>query len=236
MQQYINVVQDDTGIALGGVTVTVYNTGTTTAASIYSADDTGAALANPFTNETDGSVNFYAPNGRYDIVYEKTGYTFDDTDTEDILFLDVLDDREFDVVVHSTQANTLQTAYTRTFAEDFFSTQGQGFDLEIWHSITGTVNTKTVEITLGAATLLTATIAASTATTKILVKLRVVAAATSSYVLTEIYQNGVTPVLVYTDVTTVDFTAADRTLTVKHDVTNIADTSHIRNVDLRILR
>ena len=139
-------------------------------------------------------------------------------------------------MVHSTQASSLQTAYTKTFLEDFFSTQGQGFELEIWHSITGTAGTKTVEVSLGGVTLLTATIASSTATTKIRVSLRVVDASSSSYVLTEIYQNGVTPVLVYTDVTTVNFTTGDRDLIVKHDVTNIADTSHIRNVDLKIQR
>ena len=47
-------------------TVTVYITGTLTAATIYS-DNLGTVLSNPFTANNDGSWGFYAGNGIYDV-------------------------------------------------------------------------------------------------------------------------------------------------------------------------
>jgi collagen type VII alpha len=48
-------------------TVTVYLTGTITKANVYS-DNILTPLANPFTANTDGSIQFWAANGGYDIV------------------------------------------------------------------------------------------------------------------------------------------------------------------------
>jgi hypothetical protein len=48
-------------------TVTVYLTGTITKANLYS-DNVLTPLANPFTANTDGSIQFWAANGGYDIV------------------------------------------------------------------------------------------------------------------------------------------------------------------------
>lgn len=87
MERYQNVIIDTTGNAIPSVTVTVYEQGTTTLASIYSTNSTGSAKANPFTSSSDGGFTFYAPNGRYDIKLTKTGYTFG-TDLYDILLLD----------------------------------------------------------------------------------------------------------------------------------------------------
>lgn len=49
-----------------GCTVTVYLTGTTTLAALYS-DNSGTAKANPFTADTAGYWFFYADNARYDV-------------------------------------------------------------------------------------------------------------------------------------------------------------------------
>lgn len=58
-----------------GATVTVYETGTTTLATIYDDDNaTPTAKANPFTaNATTGFWYFYAVNGRYDVQFSGGG-------------------------------------------------------------------------------------------------------------------------------------------------------------------
>lgn len=53
-------------------TVTVYRTGTTTLATIYS-DATGTPLANPFTADSTGFWFFFAANGIYDVKFSGGG-------------------------------------------------------------------------------------------------------------------------------------------------------------------
>lgn len=53
-------------------TVTVYLTGTSTPATLYS-NNTGTSQANPFTAQTTGYYSFYADNGRYDINFSGAG-------------------------------------------------------------------------------------------------------------------------------------------------------------------
>lgn len=48
-------------------TITVYNKGTSTPSSLYTANDPLQPKANPFTAGSDGFAYFYAANGRYDI-------------------------------------------------------------------------------------------------------------------------------------------------------------------------
>jgi len=79
------------GAPVSGVTVTVYIAGTLTPATIYS-DDGVTTTANPFTNSTNGSYEYYAANGRYDEVLSKTGMTFDADDTDDIQLYDPTDE------------------------------------------------------------------------------------------------------------------------------------------------
>lgn len=56
-------------------TVTVYNTGTVTLATIYSDNAiTPTPLANPFTAAANGSWTFYAANGQYDVVLSGGGF------------------------------------------------------------------------------------------------------------------------------------------------------------------
>ena len=88
MQKFFGVVRDGAGNAVASVTVQVNNPGTTTPATIYSTN-TGTVLGNPFTNNADGSYQFYAPNGRYDISLTKTGFTIPAAEeTDNVLFDD----------------------------------------------------------------------------------------------------------------------------------------------------
>ena len=86
MQKYTGVVIDAKGGPMTGVTVTV-NVAGGGAATIYS-DNGVTTKANPFSNDANGSFEFYAANGRYDIVLAKTGVTFVASDTSDIALYD----------------------------------------------------------------------------------------------------------------------------------------------------
>ena len=87
MMKCENVAVDIMGNIVPGTSVTVYLAGTLTPASIYS-DDLLTFQANPFTVASDASYFFYAANGRYDAVLVKMGYTFNPTQTSDILLFD----------------------------------------------------------------------------------------------------------------------------------------------------
>lgn len=65
MQSYSDVVIDATGRP-SPAAITVYLTGTTTKATIYS-NNTGTVLANPMTTDGFGRFEFYAANGHYDL-------------------------------------------------------------------------------------------------------------------------------------------------------------------------
>jgi len=88
MGNYSEVLRDQYGRAIGGATVSVYNSGTGTLATIYT--DNGVTLkANPFlTDALDGRFNFYADNGVYDIVYVSPGVAFDNTHTQRLSVVD----------------------------------------------------------------------------------------------------------------------------------------------------
>lgn len=74
MQKYQNNVTDLTGSAVVGVQVTVTTIGGVLA-TIYS-DNGGTEAPNPLTTDSNGYIEFYAPNGRYDItVAGAGGYT-----------------------------------------------------------------------------------------------------------------------------------------------------------------
>jgi hypothetical protein len=90
MQKLAMAVIDAKGAPMTGVTVTVKDAGTANNASIFS-DNGSTAKANPFLNEANGSYEFYAANGRYDIQLVKTGVTFVAADTSDIALYDPAD-------------------------------------------------------------------------------------------------------------------------------------------------
>lgn len=88
MQKHIGWVTNTHGEIIPNVTVTVKMATSGNTAVIYSDDGT-TTKANPFTvDTTDGSYVFYAANGRYTVTMGKTGYTFDSTDSSDILLVD----------------------------------------------------------------------------------------------------------------------------------------------------
>lgn len=91
MEHYTNTVKDQFGKVIGGASVTVYKTGTSTLATIYS-DNGITAKANPFvTNVYSGVVDFYAENGAYDLVFSAAGKTFTANDTKRITLFDYND-------------------------------------------------------------------------------------------------------------------------------------------------
>jgi len=77
MQKYVNDIATVVGgslAPLASASCAVYLTGTTTLASLYS-DNGVTALTNPTTSSDTGRLQFYAADGRYDIVCSKSGYT-----------------------------------------------------------------------------------------------------------------------------------------------------------------
>lgn len=91
MENHSDILRDQYGRAMGGASVAVYNAGTSTLSTIYS-DNGSTAKSNPFlTNALDGSFNFYAANGVYDLVYTYPGATFDVSHTRRISLFDVND-------------------------------------------------------------------------------------------------------------------------------------------------
>ncbi len=80
MQKAFGNLQDTSGNAIASASLTVYDAGTTNAATIY-GDDGVTAESNPFTIETTGKWEFYAADGDYDLLFVKSGYenqTFED--------------------------------------------------------------------------------------------------------------------------------------------------------------
>lgn len=91
MENYSEELRDQYGRAITGATVGVYNAGTSDLAVIYS-DNSLTAKENPFTTDAlDGSFNFYAANGRYDISYIYPGATFNVDHTKGIALFDIND-------------------------------------------------------------------------------------------------------------------------------------------------
>lgn len=132
----------------------------------------------------------------------------------------------------STQSATPVTVYTKNFAANELQIRGTGFRLRLYCDVTGVANTKTVVVTLGATTLLTAVIAAATLEYEINVDLCQVTAATSQRYFTRIHQSGVLPVY-NTGGSAEDMTAA-KTLTVTHQVTNVADLNRVNFIECEI--
>jgi hypothetical protein len=90
MEHYTEELQDQSGKAIQLATVRVYNAGTLTLATIYS-DNGVTHKTNPFLTGTDGAFDFYAANGRYDLTFTKSGYTFTAAHTAGIALFDLVD-------------------------------------------------------------------------------------------------------------------------------------------------
>jgi hypothetical protein len=91
MHRKVGTIFDNNGNPMSGVTITVKIAGTANNATLFS-DNNRTSLGNPFTNDSNGSFEFYAPNGRYDLVFSKTGATFQASDSTDIVLFDPHDD------------------------------------------------------------------------------------------------------------------------------------------------
>lgn len=103
MQHYTDWAADTAGNALSGVSVSVYTAGTASLATLYT--DNGITTgSNPITSGADGNYDFYAANGRYDLVLTKTGYTFVAADTAGIALFDL---------AGYTSTKAAATGYTR---------------------------------------------------------------------------------------------------------------------------
>lgn len=87
MQKWFGLAQDTSGNIIPSPTINVYAAGTLNLATIYS-DNSYSSLANPFTGASDGSYEFYAENGRYDVVPSKSGFTFDASNSSDVILQD----------------------------------------------------------------------------------------------------------------------------------------------------
>ena len=92
MQRYTNFIASTTATnstltVLSNASCVVYIAGTLGAATLYS-DNGVTPLANPFLSSATGMIDFYAANGRYDVVVSKTGYlsvTISDIELDDLL-------------------------------------------------------------------------------------------------------------------------------------------------------
>lgn len=91
MQRRSSNAVDVTGRVITTAQVTVYLTGTTTKATIYS-DNGVTTTANPFgVNGGDGSYAYYAANGRYDETVTAAGFIFSVGQTKDLKLYDLAD-------------------------------------------------------------------------------------------------------------------------------------------------
>lgn len=84
MQKFSGVAQDLSGNVISTVSVTVYLVGTAVLATLYS-DSSFTSKTNPFQSNTDGTFQFYAADGRYDVVFAKSGYSFPAAASSDLL-------------------------------------------------------------------------------------------------------------------------------------------------------
>lgn len=75
MQKYSDTVLDRNGTVVSGATVSVTSYPSGAAATVYSADSTSGANANPLTTDSNGYFEFWAPNGQYSLTISKTGIT-----------------------------------------------------------------------------------------------------------------------------------------------------------------
>ena len=77
MQRYYGEKRDIYGRVEPGATVSVYESGTDTLATVYDASDTddtpSTAIPNPLTTDANGKYSFAALNGDYDIVCQGSG-------------------------------------------------------------------------------------------------------------------------------------------------------------------
>jgi len=144
MQKYQDVAMVSAGGTmqpLAGASVAVVAAGTTTASTLYS-DNSGTALANPFTTGTDGRFAFYATNGRYTITITKAG--FSTTTITDVSLYDRFDTVGTNVIasatalVLATDRDVMQVSGTTTITSISTATKGRVITLVFQDALTFT--------------------------------------------------------------------------------------------------
>jgi len=128
MQKYVNDIATVVGgslAPLASASCAVYLTGTTTLASLYS-DNGVTALTNPTTSSDTGRLQFYAADGRYDIVCSKTGFTT--TTITDVLLEDPANAGDLLYLPDGTGAvtRTIQGKLRETVSVTDFGAVGDG--------------------------------------------------------------------------------------------------------------
>ena len=123
MERMTGIILDASGNPLSGVSVAVKLAGTATNAVLY-ADNGITSLANPFTNDSNGTFEFYAPNGRYDVQPTKTGVTFTQTDWNDLELFDPLEDADYYAALALEGLSLFNSGATRIYDGQTFVTVG----------------------------------------------------------------------------------------------------------------
>ena len=74
---YSNVTMDVAGNVIPGVTITVKRSGDSAHAALFTDKNCTITLPSPTESSATGTYVFYAHDGRYDLSFTKTGYTFE---------------------------------------------------------------------------------------------------------------------------------------------------------------
>lgn len=93
VERFHGTIYGSDGNAVSGVSITVRKAGTGLAAELFADKDGVTTKTNPFTNDSNGSYEFYTAYNRIDIIPSKTGLTFVADDFADIIMHDPGDDR-----------------------------------------------------------------------------------------------------------------------------------------------
>jgi hypothetical protein len=86
MEKFWGTAIDESGAPIDAATITVYLTGTSTIASLFSDKNGNTPKDNPFNADDVGRFSFYAADSRYDIKITKAG--LDDYTLQDIQLID----------------------------------------------------------------------------------------------------------------------------------------------------
>lgn len=112
MQKFIETVEGENGRPVPGASITVYNAGTSTPATIYLSNG-GAATANPLTADSTGMFYFYAADGRYDLLVSYAGST---RTIYDILLEDPVDANVINATTLTATTATISNGTVTTLA------------------------------------------------------------------------------------------------------------------------
>ncbi len=133
MQRYTNFIASTTATnstltVLSNASCVVYIAGTLGAATLYS-DNGVTPLANPFLSSATGRIDFYAANGRYDVVVSKVGYltvTISDIELDDLLAPSGSNSVGYLPAGTGAVASTVQTKLRESVSVKDFGATGNG--------------------------------------------------------------------------------------------------------------